>query len=160
VGQCHQPLPRCLAVRVPRAPRQGVRADFRRTWLAQPIRNLKPPPARQTQAIVRLYCKETIDLHRLLIPVPQRCLLLPVRGDSMRGAGIQDGDLLLVERDSQPRDGVIVVAWLGDGFTVKRLRRRQGLFWLEAAHPAFPPLPLDQPGSQLWGRVIHVIRRL
>ena len=83
-----------------------------------------------------------------------------ILGDSMRGAGIQDGDLLLVERDPLPRDGAIVVAWLGDGFTVKRLRRRQGLFWLEAAHPAFPPLPLDQPGSQLWGRVIHVIRRL
>lgn len=78
----------------------------------------------------------------------------------MRGAGIRSGDLLVVERDPQPGDGAIVVAWLGDGFTVKRLRRRQGIFWLEAAHPAFPPLPLNQPDCQLWGRVIHVIRRL
>ena len=102
----------------------------------------------------------SLDLHRLLIPQPQRSLLLPVRGDSMNGAGIQDGDLLLVERDSSPRNGAIVIAWLGDGFTVKRLQRRGERWWLEAAHPAFPPLPLDQPGSELWGRVVHVIRRL
>lgn len=101
-----------------------------------------------------------IDLHRLLIRWPQGSLLLPVRGDSMRGAGIHSGDLLLVERDPLPRDGAIVVAWLGDGFTVKRLRQRNGRWWLEAAHPAFSPWPLDQPDSVLWGRVIQVIRRL
>lgn len=39
----------------------------------------------------------------------------------MHGAGIQDGDLLLVERDSLPRNGAIIIARLGDGFTVKRL---------------------------------------
>jgi DNA polymerase V len=102
----------------------------------------------------------SIDLHRLLIRWPQGSLLLPVRGDSMRDAGIHSGDLLLVERDPLPRDGAIVVAWLGDGFTVKRLRQRGERWWLEAAHPAFPPWPLDQPDSVLWGRVIQVIRRL
>ena len=86
--------------------------------------------------------------------------MLPVRGDSMQGFGIHDGDLLLVERDPLPRVGTIVVAWLGDGFTVKCLRHQGGHWLLEAAHPAFPPQRLDQPSSQLWGRVIEVIRRL
>ena len=78
----------------------------------------------------------------------------------MVGAGIQAGDLLLVERDPRPRAGAIVVAWLGDGFTVKRLRHSGGRWWLEAANPSFPPLFLDQHDSELWGRVTAVIRRL
>ena len=101
-----------------------------------------------------------IDLHRLLITRPSRSLLLPVHGESMQGAGIHAGDLLLVERDGHPRDGQIVVALLADGFTVKHLRRHGDRWWLEAAHPAFPALALDPAEARIWGIVTHVIRRL
>ena len=75
----------------------------------------------------------------------------------MVGAGISDGALLLVERRSDALPGQIVVAQLADGFTVKRLIRRGAQLQLEAAHPAYPPLPLGD-GDGLWGVVRHVIQ--
>ena len=110
-----------------------------------------------------------VDLARLLISDPARTLLLRVSGDSMRGAGIRHGDLLVVERQEQVASGAIVVARLGDRFTLKRLRQRRGRCWLEAAHPAYPPLDLEATARcqgltsaevQLWGVALHVIRTL
>lgn len=108
-----------------------------------------------------------LDLARLLIRDPQRSLLLRVCGESMRDAGIRHGDLLVVERDRQARAGAIVVARLGERFTLKRLQWRRGRCWLEAAHPAYPPLDLeriarqqglDAADVQVWGVAVHVIR--
>lgn len=115
-----------------------------------------------------------IDLHRLLIPHPASTFLLRVSGDSMTGAGIRPGDLLIVDRSVEPRSGRIVVARLGDAFTLKRLVHRRGGWWLEAAHPAYPSLALgtarggategDPAGSaaevRVWGVALHAIRRL
>jgi DNA polymerase V len=113
-----------------------------------------------------------IDLHRLLIPRPASTFLVRVSGDSMRGAGIRPGDLLIVDRSMEARSGRIVVARLGDSFTLKRLVHHRGGWWLEAAHPAYPPLALgtalatarDPAGSaadiRLWGVALHTIRRL
>jgi DNA polymerase V len=110
-----------------------------------------------------------LDLARLLIPDPRRSLLLRVCGESMRDAGIRHGDLLVVERSRPTRSGAIVVARLGDCFTLKRLQWRQGRCWLEPAHPAYPPLDLERIGRrqgltgadvQVWGVAVHVIRAL
>ena len=99
-------------------------------------------------------------------------MLLRVGGDSMQGAGIQPGDLLVVERNRAPRNGQVVVALLAEGFTLKRLAWRQQRWLLEAAHPAYPSLALgtalatarDPAGSadaaRLWGVALHAIRRL
>ncbi len=88
-------------------------------------------------------------------------VLLRVCGESMEPAGIDHGDLLIVDRGLEPRPGQIVVAWLDGGFTLKRLVCHRGRLRLEAAHPAYPPLELD-PGAepQLWGVAVHVIRTL
>lgn len=108
-----------------------------------------------------------LDLARLLIPDPQRSLLLRVCGESMLGAGIRHGDLLVVERNRPARNGAIVVARLGERFTLKRLGWRRGRCWLEPAHPAYPPLDLERIARQqglteaevqIWGVAVHVIR--
>ena len=110
-----------------------------------------------------------LDLSRLLIRDPQCSLLLRVCGESMRGAGIRHGDLLVVERNRTARNGAIVVARLGERFTLKRLQWRQGRCWLEPAHPAYPPLDLERIARrqglsaadvQIWGVAVHVIRTL
>ena len=110
-----------------------------------------------------------LDLARLLIPDPQRSLLLRVCGESMQGAGIRHGDLLVVERGRQAGSGTIVVARLGERFTLKRLQWRQGRCWLEPAHPAYPALDLERIARrqglgaadvQIWGVAVHVIRTL
>lgn len=110
-----------------------------------------------------------LDLARLLIRDPRRCLLLRVCGESMRDAGIRHGDLLVVERDRQARPGAIVVARLGERFTLKWLQWRAGRCWLVPAHPAYPPLDLERIASQdglmpaevqIWGVAVHVIHTL
>lgn len=107
-----------------------------------------------------------VDLNQLLIAAPRGILFLRVAGDSMHGAGIQHGDLLVVDRHRTPRAGQIVVALLEGNFTLKRLRHGQGQWWLEAAHPAYTPIPLgpgsasEPPGPRLWGVAIHRIRSL
>jgi DNA polymerase V len=79
----------------------------------------------------------------------------------MVGAGIRPGDLLVVDRRLQPRPGHVVVALLDGAFTLKRLVRRRGGWWLEAAHPAYPPLPLEAVAeARIWGVAVHGIRCL
>lgn len=112
-----------------------------------PRRNAADEPAR-----------DPLTLHRLLIPAPQRTVLLRVSGDSMQGLHIHHGDLLVVERQPHPRDGQVVVALLADGVTLKQLVYRQGRWRLQAAHPAYPCLELAE--GQLWGVATHVIRPL
>jgi repressor LexA len=74
---------------------------------------------------------------------PRADYLLQVRGNSMTGVGILDGDLLAVHKTAEARDGEIVVARLGDEVTVKRLSRRHGKIELLAENPAYPPIPVD-----------------
>ena len=68
------------------------------------------------------------------------CFALRVRGESMIGAGILDGDRVIVRPQQTAEDGQIVVARIGDEATVKRLRRRNGEIWLLPENPAFSPI--------------------
>lgn len=102
-----------------------------------------------------------LNLQALLVRRPQATVLLRVSGSSMRDAGIAPGDLLVVDRSLRPRPGLIVVAQLADGFTLKRLVRTAAGLALQPANPAFPMLPLQPDGElQLWGVAVHVIRSL
>ncbi len=93
-----------------------------------------------------------------LIRCPRSTVLLRVSGESMQGAGITHGDLLIVDRGLEPCAGQVVVALLEGGFTLKRLVRHRGRWRLEAAHPAYPPLELAPAGGpQIWGVALHVI---
>lgn len=77
---------------------------------------------------------------------PRADYLLRVRGESMRDAGILDGDLLAVHRTPQAHEGQIVVARVGDEVTVKRFHRRGDAIELQAENPDFAPL-LISPGQ-------------
>jgi len=110
-----------------------------------------------------------LDLARLLIPDPRRSLLVRVCGESMRDAGIRHGALLVVERRRRAANGAIVVARLGERFTLKRLQWRRGRCWLEPAHPAYPALDLERLARQqglsgaevqIWGVALHAIHSL
>lgn len=73
---------------------------------------------------------------------PRADYLLQVRGNSMTGVGIFDGDLLAVHKTDEAHDGQIVVARLGDEVTVKRLSRRDGKVELLAENPDYAPIPV------------------
>ena len=103
------------------------------------------------------YVEVGIDLNEQLIHHPTSTFFLRVSGDSMLGAGIHDGDLLVVDRSLDPRPGRVVVAVLDGAFTLKRLVRHRGRLRLEAANSAYPPLELHRCGDvQIWGVAIHV----
>lgn len=85
--------------------------------------------------------------------------LLKVRGESMRDAGIMDGDLLAVQATKEARNGQIVVARLGDEVTVKRLKRNKQVIELHAENPDYPTIVV-QPGEpfEIEGLAVGLIR--
>ncbi|OGP33028.1 MAG: repressor LexA [Deltaproteobacteria bacterium GWC2_65_14] len=87
---------------------------------------------------------------------------LRVTGDSMVGAHICEGDYVVVRVQESAADGEIVVAVVDGEATVKRLRRRNGTTLLEAANPAYPPIPLSSvgPSVRIAGKVVGVFRKL
>ena len=102
-----------------------------------------------------------IDLNEHLIRHPISTFFLRVSGDSMTNAGIQHGDLLIVDRSLDPRPGNVVIAVLDGAFTLKHLKRHEGRLRLEAANPNYPSLELNQYNDvQIWGVAIHVIHSL
>jgi DNA polymerase V len=102
-----------------------------------------------------------LDLNDL-IEHPAATFIVRVSGQSMTGAGIFDGDLLIVDRSITPRTGQIVVAIQQGDMVVKWLKRRQGTWWLlpdAPDHPEFHATPMVE-GSEIWGVVKNVIRNL
>jgi len=88
---------------------------------------------------------------------PRADYLLQVRGNSMTGVGIFDGDLLAVHKTREARDGQIVVARLADEVTVKRLLKRDGKVALLAENPDYPPIPVDDT-LEIEGLAVGLIR--
>ena len=86
---------------------------------------------------------------------------LRVKGDSMTGAHICDGDYVLVRAQRNAEDGEIVVAVVDGEATVKRLRLRKGKVRLEAANPEYPPIavPANAPSFRIAGKVVGVYRK-
>ncbi len=93
---------------------------------------------------------------------PAADFLLRVRGDSMTGAGILDGDLLAVHKTPDARTGDIIVARVEDEVTVKRLRRKsRRRLLLEAENPDYDPIEVDlaQQEFAVEGLSVGVVRR-
>lgn len=82
---------------------------------------------------------------------------LKVRGESMLNAGILPGDLVVVHRQQEARNGEIVVALFEDEATVKTYRHKDGHIWLMPENPEYEPI--DGDGCQILGRVVAVVRR-
>ena len=84
------------------------------------------------------------------------CFALRVRGDSMIGAGILDGDKVVVRPQKTAENGQIVVALLDDSATVKRFHREKGKVWLLPENPAYEPI--DGTDCSILGLVKAVVR--
>jgi repressor LexA len=86
--------------------------------------------------------------------------MLRVRGDSMIGAGIFDGDFVVVRRQPEARNGEIVAALIdGEEATVKRFRREADRVVLLAENPAYEPIVL-RGGVEIIGKVVAVLRSI
>ncbi|MDD6029989.1 MAG: translesion error-prone DNA polymerase V autoproteolytic subunit [Kiritimatiellae bacterium] len=112
-----------------------------------------PSPAEQ-------YVEPPLDLNEFLVRRPAATYFVTVEGDSMVGAGIRPGDLLVVDRSLRPADGDIVVAAVDGRYTVKTYRADAKGVRLVPANPAYPVVALE-PGQELdyFGKVTACIHR-
>src|SRR5260370_19994227 len=107
------------------------------------------------------WVEKRLDLHDLLLLHHATSFYAQVKGNSMLGAGIHDGDIVIVDRAIEPTDQCIVVARLGEEFTIKRLRLLSDAMILQAAHPDYPPVNVtSRLDFHLWGVVTCVIHPL
>ncbi len=105
--------------------------------------------------------EERLDLNRYLVKHPTSTFYVRVSGDSMTGAGINPGDILVVDRSIKHRSDHIVIASIYGELCVKRLRIRDGSAWLYPENPAYDPFevsPVDE--FEVWGVVTATIRVL
>lgn len=101
---------------------------------------------------------EQITIDRFLIQQPAKTVLIRVKGDSMVEAGIHDGDLAVVERQSDATQGDIVVAVVDDQFTLKKLARDKDGYHLLPANPNYPVI---RPNGKLeiFGVLVGLVRK-
>lgn len=107
------------------------------------------------------HAQKRIDLNEHLIRNKEATFLFRVRGDSMSGIGIYEGDTLLVDRSVEPKHNHIVLAILNNEFTVKRLYRRGGVVKLVAENPLYPPRVVKpEEDLTIWGVVTFNLHKL
>jgi DNA polymerase V len=109
------------------------------------------------------YIEARLDLNELLVTHKEATFFLRVKGDSMKNANINDGDLLVVNRAIEPAHCDIVVAVVNAELTIKTLFKKRGVVKLVAANDAYPEIVI-QPDNELivWGvvtDVIHSVRK-
>lgn len=120
----------------------GIRAGF-------------PSPAQD-------YIDRSLDFNRELISHPAATFYATVQGDSMIRAGIEEGDILVIDRALDPCQNDIVVVFINGEFTMKYLdlsEKDSGVIWLRPGNDAYPPLCITEGDQfQVWGVVSKVIK--
>lgn len=107
------------------------------------------------------YIEGRLDLNRHLIKHPAATFFVRVAGDSMIGAGIHPGDILVVDRALEPQDSNVVIAVIDGELTVKRISQRHGKLFLVPDNQAYEPLEiLEEMEFEVWGVVTSVIHNL
>jgi DNA polymerase V len=107
------------------------------------------------------YLEKRLDLNEHLVARPEATYFVRVSGDSMIGAGIHHGDLLVVDRSLAPKPGNVIIALVDGEFTVKRLRRTAIGLELAPENPEYDSIPLsEETDFQVWGVVLHVVHKV
>lgn len=126
-----------------------------RLQLTESIRAGFPSPAED-------YLHESLDFNRDLIRNPQATFYGRVEGNSMIEAGINDGDIAVIDRAAEPQDGDIVVCYINNEFTIKYLdltHRAEGYIELRPANKDFKPIRINADDDfEVWGVVVWTIK--
>lgn len=103
----------------------------------------------------------TLDLNQLCVRHPAATYYVRARGDSMTGAGIDDGDILVVDRSVTVTNGAIIIAALDGEFTVKRLEMHERKVRLLPENQAYQPIEITpSSGAEFFGVVTFVIKKM
>ncbi|MBR4804286.1 MAG: translesion error-prone DNA polymerase V autoproteolytic subunit [Bacteroidales bacterium] len=108
------------------------------------------------------YMQDSLDFNRDLIRHPESTFYGRVKGDSMIDAGINDGDIAVIDKSGEPHNGSIVVAYINNEFTIKYLdttHRDEGYIELRPANAKYKPIRIDQDDDfEVWGVVVYTIK--
>lgn len=104
------------------------------------------------------HIESLLDLNTHLIQNPSATFMVRAIGDSMIGAGIHSGDILIVDRSMTPISNKIVIAAVDGELTVKRLYIENNMMQLRSENPAYPPIHVqEEQETMIWGVVTNVI---
>lgn len=107
------------------------------------------------------FCGMTLDLNRELIKNPAATFYARVKGSSMIDAGIDDGDLLVIDKSSEPYNNSIAVCYIDGEFTVKRLKIERGEISLMPANKNYKPIKITEFSDfMVWGVVKYCIKKM
>lgn len=109
------------------------------------------------------YLRDSLDFNRDLIKNPEATFYGRVSGDSMRNAGINEGDIAVIDRSLQPTDRDVIVAYVNEEFTIKYLdltHKEEGYIELQPANPNYSPIRIDSTDNfRVWGVVVWTIKQ-
>ena len=106
------------------------------------------------------YAEDGLDLNQYLVQNKPATFMFTVKGDSMLGAGICDGDKVVVDKALKPKHKDIVVAVVDSEYTIKRLYQSRGRIELQAENPNYPAITFNEGSElQIWGVVVGVVRK-
>ena len=102
-----------------------------------------------------------ISLDKELVKNQESTFYARVSGDSMLGAGIDDGDLLVIDKSLSPENGKIAVCFIDGDFTVKRIVKENGKLYLKAENKKYKTIELKEENELIiWGIVEYVIKKV
>jgi len=106
------------------------------------------------------YAEDGLDLNNYLVKNKPASFMFTVRGESMIGAGIFDGDKVVVDKSIKPKHNEIVVAVVDGEYTIKRFYKYRGVIELRPENPSYPAITFQDGNElQIWGVVVGVVRR-
>jgi DNA polymerase V len=101
----------------------------------------------------------SIDLNKTLIKNKDATFYGRVKGDSMINGGLSDGDLLIIDKSIEPKNGKIAVCFIDGEFTVKRIKIEKELIWLIPENKNYQPIKVTADNDfVIWGIVTNVIK--
>nr|WP_321232633.1 translesion error-prone DNA polymerase V autoproteolytic subunit [uncultured Psychroserpens sp.] len=105
--------------------------------------------------------EQRLSLDEELVKNKEATFYARVSGQSMIGAGLEDNDLLVIDRSLEPSNNKIAVCFLDGEFTVKRLRVSDDEIWLQPENPNYPIINITEDNNFLiWGIVTNVIKKV
>ena len=107
------------------------------------------------------HMEQRLDLNSLVIENPGATFFVRVAGESMKDVGIDDGDVLVVDRSIEKWENRIVVAVIDSEFTIKRFTKKNGFVVLEAENSEYPSIKITpETDFSVWGVVCWTLKKL
>jgi len=105
------------------------------------------------------YMDIAIDLNKELVKNPASTFYGRVSGNSMKDEGLEDGDILIVDKSLEPQNGDTAVCFIDGGFTLKNIKMEKDVIWLVPANPEYQPIKVSAENDfMIWGIVTYSIR--